>query len=169
MKRIGALLIVCSCLLYCVRFIRSQRARLSELEGLASLLEGMGAELKERLTPLPELIGLMGGRAGGSALSFICELEKNMLRLGDESFADIWQDCFRRSFKLLDERESRAAMELGMSLGRFEVDAQLRAIDGCTRLLRERASELRREQRDKRRVHMGLACAGGAMLVIVLI
>lgn len=169
MKKLGAMLILFSCLLYCLRFIKGQRARLRELESLALLLESMGTELGQRLTPLPELIGLMEGRAGGSAEAFVARLQASLPRLGDESFADIWRGSASDSFRLLNEQELNSVAELGVYLGRFDIAAQLRAIDDCARLLRDLALLLRREQRDKRRVRLGLACAGGAMLVIVLI
>ena len=169
MKLAGSVMIAAACLLYCVLYLGQQKLRARELESIAALLEQMGAELAARLTPLPELIELLGGRVPGPAKDFLARLGTAMSNLGDESFYMIWSRCVKLSFKQLMADELQMLTELGNTLGRYELQRQLQALDVCAGLIRVRAAQYRQELPGKRKLHMGLACASGALLVIVLI
>ena len=165
----GIALIAASCALYCVTYLSAQRSRLRQLEDLVAMLEQMGAELSARMTPLPELAALLKGSCSGAAACFLGELYTALGDLGEESFCRIWRRCAEDSFPLLREDELRALLALGGSLGRYELSAQLRALELCAQVLRERAAQWRLGLSESKKLHMGLACASGALLVILLI
>ena len=82
-------------------YLKTQSARLKELELICSMLEITGAELAARLTPLPELVEMMEGRMREPAKSFYSKLKSGMAALGEQSFYSIWSRCVSESFKQL--------------------------------------------------------------------
>ena len=165
----GTALITCSSILYCVMYLKAQSARLRELELICSMLEMTGAELAARLTPLPELAELLEGRMAEPAKSFYSKLKGGMAALGERSFYSIWSLCVSESFKRLSADELQMLTELGGSLGRYDIDRQLKAIDVCTEVFRTSVERSAREQPDRKKLHIGLALSTAAMLVVILL
>ena len=64
---------------------------------------------------------------------------------------------------------TRDALEtLGAVLGRFALDAQLKAIDDCEEMLSGRLREYMSARKEENRLKLGLICAGCALILIVL-
>ena len=169
MRALGCAMIAAACLLYCLEYARAQSARLRELSSVAAMLMLMESELAARLTPLPELVSLLEPVASEPAKAFLALLTESLDRLGEESFGSIWSDCVRRAFRELKEDERAELERLGASLGRYDIGSQLHAVRQCAEALSRSEERCRSELPDRRKLHMGLACTGAALLVIVLL
>ena len=150
-----------------VHFLR-RRQRLTE--ALAQSLHRLGAELTQRLTPLPELLLQLQEAAPPAARGFFAALCRELNHLGEESFGVLWGRCVERYPDPTLDGELRAALtELGWQLGRYAAPIQGEALARCTAVLERSAAEGRQALEGNIRLQMGLCvCAALAAVVILL-
>lgn len=169
MRLIGTVCIALSCLMYGLSYMRSQSRRLTELDSAAFMLGLMRAELSARLTPLPELVSLLKERVRPPSSEFLGKLEDRLWRLGECDFPELWSGCVRESYRELTADELELLERLGGILGRYDIDKQLQELELCRESFDSAAGLARRELPVGRRLHLGLSCGLGALLIIVLL
>lgn len=167
-KIIGAVLIVCGCGGFGFTVTAAYRREESGLRQLLSVLDFMQCELQYRLTPLPDLCRQAGNQGRNPVNCFFGilaeELEKQVL-------PDV-ESCFRASLcrsTRLPSKTEKALTVLGSSMGRFDVEGQIRDLEGVRAYCR---SELRimAENRDTRlRSYQTLGLCAGAALAILFV
>ena len=167
-KYIGAALVFVSC--SAVGFMMAANYRKEEryLFELIRTLENMECELEYRLTPLPHMCRNAAVDAYGS-------IGKVLNTLADELDSQVSPDaacCMQialSSMSDLPHRIQSKMLELGNSLGRYDLDGQLKEIDAVKRSCSADLEEMR-SNRDKRvRSYQTLGLCAGAGLAILLL
>lgn len=169
MSPVGAALILLACLAAAWRLTQEQTKRLRALQELSAALERLGADMSLRLTGLPELTEALAQSAPGAAGRFFCTLREALSELGEKPFAVLWAETLRSALPELGREELDALLRLGETLGRYELNEQLAAIELCRAALERGAALLRDALPERRRLAYGLLGAAGALLCILLI
>ena len=168
LKLIGIVLIISACGGVGFAIAAAHRREERSLRQLVSILDFMECELQYRLTPLPELCRL-------------CEREFPQLpgkvfgALADEMEQQIFPDiscCM--SFVLDRERDispitRKEFLLLGRSIGRFDLDGQLKGLEGVRQDCRLNLERLGDNRDNRLRSYQTLGLCAGAALAILLI
>ena len=167
-KLIGAAMIAAACALGCATVLKEQRGRVRELRSLCTALAMMRREMSLNLTALPELSKKLSESCGEPAAGFFRMTWLMCEELGDFEFCGIWRLCIGKCFARLRQDELYALETLGAVLGRFALEAQLKAIDDCEETLSGKLNEYMSVRKEENRLKLGLMCAGCALILIVL-
>lgn len=166
---LGALLIAVASAALGFSYVKEEKHRLYALRSAEQMLKTMAGELDTRLTPLPELISRLACRCDGAAAAFAEELNLHLCQLGEREFSALWAESVETAFDILSGEEREMLSALGLCLGRYELERQLTelslTLDRLYHAIDRRSAALP----EKKRLGLGLAWAGGALLVIVLI
>lgn len=169
MRLLGIMMITAASTAMGLAYIRIDAEHIKALRSMLQLLKDVRGELDARLTPLPELFFALKSRSTGAAADFAALLSAGFLYLGQQDFFQLWTRSVKKSLSMLAAEEQEAIVELGRSLGRYELERQLAELDGCISRLEGSLARCSAALPEKRRLGMGLAWACGAMLLIVLI
>ncbi len=167
-KWIGAILIILSCGGFGIGLAASHRREERTLQQLCHALDLMSCELQYRLTPLPELCR-QAGKEGEGCIRGV------FLRLAEELEAQIAPDvgsCMRSA--LSDQRDLPlktvdALILLGNSLGRFDLEGQLKGLEAVRTVCRRELENLSLNRDTRLRSYQTLGFCAGAALVILFI
>lgn len=166
---LGAFLIAAASAALGFSYVKEEKRRLQALRSAERMLKTMAGELETRLTPLPELISRLACRCDGAAAAFAKALNLRLCHLGEREFSALWAESVEDAFNILSGEEREMLSALGLCLGRYELERQLTelslTLDRLSRTIDRHSAALP----EKRRLGLGLAWAGGALLVIVLI
>jgi stage III sporulation protein AB len=146
------------------------RGRCKSLSALTAALGVMRSEICDRLTPISELAEMLGREAQYPADMFFRNLREGMGELGCARFSSIWQNAVTGTPQLqLSAREALTLSELGVSIGRYNVDEQREALLYVQGKMEEYAAgaERAREANSKLRVFLGVAA--GVFAVVILL
>ncbi len=168
LKIIGIVLIVSACGGVGFALASAHRREEKSLRQLVSILDFMECELLYRLTPLPELCRLC-------AKEFPPMPGKVFGELADEMEQQIFPDiaCCMRS--VLDRTGDippitrREFALLGRSVGRFDLDGQLKGLEGVRQDCRLNLERLENNRDNRLRSYQTLGLCAGAALAILLI
>ena len=144
-------------------------ARARDLRGLVAGLEVMERELGWRLAPLPELLNGAADGVNGAPRRFFLLCAQETGRLGGRPFQEVWRWSQGSSGLRLTGADRLPLEQLGTVLGRYDAQAQRRALrEAAARLEGQRVqAQARREQLG--RVYGALGVTAGALLAILLI
>lgn len=167
-KVIGVVFVIVGCggVGFCIASVHRQEMR--SLRQLVNILDFMACELQQRRTPLPQLCRLCAKEfsklPGMVFQEFAIEMESQI-------FPDLSQ-CMTKTlekFKDLPPITRRHLLFLGKSIGRFDMDGQLKGLASVRQdCLRELAAL--EENKDARlRSYQTLGLCAGAALAILLI
>lgn len=167
-KWIGAMLILGSCGGFGMGLAVHRKNQERLLCQLVEVLEEMLWELPFQLTPLPELLRHAVGRKKGCLSNVLLELARQL----DRQVLPDAASCMNAALEageLNDPTLRRQLDRLGQSLGRFDLEGQLKGLtavkEGCDGELRRL-----RDSRDVRlRSYRVLGLCAGAALVILLL
>ena len=168
LKWIGGLCILIGCgstgFMISARQIREERC----LRTLMNVLDYMTCELEYRLTPLPELFRKASLQASGCLSQFFTILSQE---LEDQISPDV-SNCVNASLSRIPsmpEQCGHCLRSLGMSLGRFDIDGQLKEINSvklqCKELLDKHCQN--KEQRYRSYQTLGI-CAGAGLAILFI-
>ena len=149
-------------------YLRLCRSRIRSLRSIAQMLELMQGELETSALPLAQLLEAIAPRLDDPALLFSKRLAAGMAELGKRSFSEIWTSCLCACFSDLGSAELQALKELGSVLGRYELSCQTEALLRCRRFLKQREETAAAALAERRRLALGLALTGTAMLGVIL-
>ena len=145
----------------------ASRREEGQLRQLLGALEYLSCELSYRLTPLPNLCrGAAEGR-GGAVYEFFLMLARELER---QEEADV-QGCVR---SILDRMELPASLrriliELGQTLGRFDLPGQLKGLELGIRETEQALRTIRDGAPERRRSWQTLGLCVGAALAILFV
>lgn len=167
-KYFGAILIILSCGALGFLAVNAHKKEERELQQLYKGLEYMLCELQYRLTPLPELCRSTAEVCSGK-VSAILEA------LGQELMAQIAPDasaCMYAAvskYPNLPSKLQKCFLELGSSLGRFDLPGQVNGLEAVKKCVALELSNLQQNQEVRLRSYqtMGL-CAGSALALLLL-
>lgn len=138
------------------------------LQQLILLLELMKQELQFHLTPLPQLIRLAQEESRGTIHAI---LETLAAELESQTHSDA-SVCMRKALALypqLPPQVSRNLTQLGISLGRFDLDGQLSGLDSVRQLCQRELDGLLINRDVRLRSYRTLGLCAGIALVILFI
>lgn len=163
----GAALLVAGCGGFGFSLAAAQRREVRMLRQLIRALQEMEWELKYRMTELPELCRMAGDAAGGPIKEIFMELAGKLRR---RETADI-SGCFNGiiSRQELPRKIRRNLRQLGMSLGRYDLEGQLEGLEVVRRQCRKDLKELEENNAQHLRNYQTLALCAGAALAILFI
>ena len=168
LKWIGALFIIIGCGGVGFSFVAAHRHEEQSLRHLAAALDYIECELQYHLTPLPELCRLAGQENQGCIkhvlLNLAAELEK-------QTAPDVIS-CMNTVFAAVKDipKRTRNALEvLAQSLGRFDLEGQLKGLNAARLVCRRDLEELYVNRDTRLRSYQTLGLCAGAALAILLV
>ena len=165
---IGAALIIIGCSSCGFSIAAGKRKEERMLCQLIHVLEFMEAELRYRLTPLPDLSRLAAGEVKGTLRVVFLNLyrELNWQKMPDAA------SCMSAAIQRTGEvpgRIRRLLVQFGQTLGRFDLEGQLQGIRTVRRRCEESLESIRKNRDECLRSYQTLGICAGAALAIILI
>ena len=168
LKLIGAALIVMGCCGVGYYLVYSHKREEDALRQLIGALDYMGCELQYRLTPLPELCRVAAAENRG----VVCALMLNLAKELDSQISPDAATCMQAAIEKtprLPDKTKKLLVRLGGSLGRFDMNGQLRGLENTRILCRKELEELQKDRNVRLRSYQTLAlCAGIALAILFL-
>ena len=167
-KIMGAILIVTGCGGFGFTLTATHRKEENGLRQLVSLLDYMQCELQYRLTPLPDLCRQVGNTDRNQISRFFGILADELDR---EVLADV-QSCFHASMGQitpLPTKTANALEILGNTLGRFDVEGQIRDLEGVREYCRVELKAMAENKENRLRCYQTLSICAGAALAILFV
>ena len=167
-KWIGAILIIGSCG-GCGFAIAAGKRREERLHcQLLEVLQFLENELQYRLTALPELCRMAADHTGGDLRRVFSNLhgELNSRKLPDAG------SCMYAAVRQTGEIPSavrRLLIQLGNSLGQFDLPGQLSGIRAVRKRCEESLDRIRKNRDEQLRCYQTLGVCAGAALAVILI
>lgn len=167
-KWIGAILIVVSCSGFGFSIAAGKRKEEKLLCQLILLLQLMESELQYRLTPLPELCRIAAGETKGILNTVFMNLyrELNWQKLPDAG--SCMHAAIRRSGEI-PPIIRRFLIQLGYTLGRFDLQGQLQGIQAVRARCEETLGKIQKNRDEQLRSYRTLGICAGSALAIILI
>jgi len=165
---LGACLVVLGC--GGVGFGIANGCRLEEkaLRQLLGSLDYMQCELQYRLTPLPELCRKVSAASEGMLRQVFLGLA---VALEDRITPDV-EHCMELALGQVRQLPGLAGQvlgRLGRTLGRFDLEGQLRGLEAAREEARGKLEELAKDRAVRLRTYQTLGLCAGAALAILLI
>lgn len=167
-KWMGAIMIVASCGGFGFLLAAGQLREERSLRQLLHALDFMGCELQYRLTPLPELCRQTGQEVKGSVGQVFVMLAQE---LEDQISAEV-ESCMRAALGKcpeLPEKTCQSLCLLGQTLGRFDLEGQLKGLETVRTGCREGLQRLLQNKEPRLRSYQTLGLCAGAALAILFI
>ncbi len=167
-KLVGAILVIAACGGFGFYLAAAHRREEASLRRLIGVLDYMECELQYRLTPLPQLCRQAAGEAAGGIYHAFLELAKE---LEDQISPDV-DRCMRAALSRCRDIPALTleALELlGRSLGRFDMDGQLKGLEGVRQECRRNLNDLNQNRDNRIRSYQTLGLCAGAALAILFI
>ena len=167
-KWIGGILIVLGCGGFGIRMAAAHRREEAAIRELIGALDLMECELQYHLTPLPELCRQAGAECRGN-------LRRVLYLLSDELNAQIAPDvCSCMLSALAQGGELPLIVKeqllcLGRSMGRFDLDGQLKGLEAVRSNCRQKLTQLTENKEVRLRSYQTLGFCAGVALAILLI
>lgn len=168
MKWIGACLIVVACGGCGWKMVADYRQEERYLRQLCKILEWIGCELSSRMWPLPVLFRQIGQQEKGILQNILLELAQEMEKVTQPDANGCMISVLQRHPSIPESCKS-ILLDLGSSLGRFDLQGQLREI---LRIQTEANGILESHcaNRDERlRCYRTLSLCAGSILAILLL
>ena len=167
-KLMGAILVFTGCGGFGFAMAAAHRREEQTLNQLLMALEFMESDLSCRLTPLPQLCAGAAGTVTGQVHTVLLRLSEEL----EARTAPDVQSCIRtvaEQMPGLSPSMEHQLMELGSSLGRFDLPGQLRGLRSAQNRCRLAIEELSRNRDNRIRSYQTLGlCAGAALAILFL-
>ena len=167
-KWIGAILIVASCSGCGFAIAAGKRREEGLLFQLMEILQFMEADLRFRLTPLPELCRMAAGEEKGILHTVFLNLYRELSCQKLPDAGSCMYAALRRSGEI-PARVRRLLVQLGHTLGRFDLPGQLQGIQAVRKRCEESLASVQKNRDDRLRSYQTLGICAGAALAIILI
>lgn len=168
MKWIGALLVVGGCGFFGFYTAALHNTEERSLRRLIAILDYISCELQYKLSPLPDLCRQAGREATGS-------LRKVFLHFADELDSQIFPEvksCMHAAIAQcpnLPELTKQCLIQLGSSMGRFDLSGQIQSLEAVRITCRNHLSRLEAGKDVRLRSYQTLGLCAGAALVILFV
>lgn len=151
-------------------FVLAANCRKEErcLSELVRLLENMQSELEYRLTPLPQICSHLADDASGVLKKVFSKLSREL----EDQIAPDATTCMQAAVTAVRELPTAAKdmlLQLGNSLGRYDLDGQLREIAAIKQQCDTKLAHMRDNQDVRLRSYQTLGLCAGAGLAILFL
>ncbi len=165
---VGAFLIIAACSGCGFSVAAGKRKEERLLYQLLEVLQYMEADLRYRMTPLPDLCRKVAGNVTGILRVVFMNLfrELSWQKLPDAG------SCMMAAIQRTGEmpgRIRRLLVLLGQTLGQFDLDGQLLGIQTVRRRCEESLESIRKNRDERLRSYRTLGICAGAALTIILL
>jgi stage III sporulation protein AB len=166
-KWIGAVLIISACGGFGFSLCTTHRREEHMLRTLTRTLDYMVSELHYHATPLPDLCRLAAAEANGN----VGQVFRNLAKSLEEQISPEVSDCMDKAVQNLDlpPLTMQSFLQLGSSLGRFDLEGQLNGLETVRSLCRGNLEKLSANRDSRLRNYQTLSLCAGAALAILLI
>lgn len=167
-KWIGAMLIIAACGGFGFSLAAAHRKDEQAMRQLISALDYMECELQYHLTALPELCRQAGSQCTGALQKLFIALSQELEDQVTPEVSSCMLAALSRSPEL-PKRTSTALKCLGRSLGRFDLEGQLRGLESLRQSCRKEMDALEKGREERLRSYQTLGlCAGAALALLFL-
>jgi stage III sporulation protein AB len=168
LKLIGALFVILGCGGVGFSYAAAHRREEQNLRHLASALDFIECELQYRLTPLPELCRMAAQENHGCIKDVLMTLGEE---LENHSSPDVLScmNVVYASVKDIPKRTRNALDVMAQSLGRFDLEGQLKGLSLVRSTCRRYLEELSANRDVRLRSYQTLGLCAGAALAILLV
>ena len=167
-KWIGALLIIGSCSGCGFAIAAGKRREERPLCHLMGVLQLMEADLQYRLTPLPELCRMAAGDTKGILRVVFLNLYRELKWQKLPDAGSCMHAAIQRSGEM-PPRVRRLLVQLGHTLGRFDLPGQIQGIRAVGKRCEESLEIIRKNRDERLRSYQTLGICAGMALAIILI
>lgn len=168
LRWIGIILIIGGCGGCGFSMAAEYRSLEQSMRQVQNALEILQCEIQFRLTPLPEICGILRNACGGPVGAFFETLRQQLL-LPDAGQLYVCAGAAASQVRDLPAPCRKILLDLCTTLGRYDTEGQMRAIvaakDECMRCL----EEIRAGQAGRLKSYKTLGLCGGAALAILLL
>lgn len=168
LKIIGALLIFLGCGGFGAMIVKNHRAEVTSLEQLISALDYMESQMMYQLTQLPELCQNISVTTRGVVKKVFVLLSAN---LENRVSPDVERCMISavENVKDIPKITEKFLMELGRSMGKFDLDGQQKAIQSVKNACERAMTSITANQDARMRSYQTLGLCAGAALAILFI
>lgn len=166
-KWIGAIFIIAGCGGFGFSMAAAHWREVQLLRQLHRGLQFMQSELKYRLTPLPELCRQAGKEMGGVLRQIFLDMARELDSRTLPDPGDCMAFAVKKSRDLLPGSLRKLLTRLGRSLGRFDLNGQLRGLEALSAACEEELSLLNKNKDIRIRNYQTLGLCAGAALAIL--
>lgn len=167
-KWIGAVLIIISCSGCGFAIAAGKRREESLVCQLLRILQIIEAELQYHVTPLPELCRMAAGETKGILRVVFMNLYREMKWQQLPDAGSCMYAAIQRSGEM-PARVRRLLVQLGQTLGRFDLSGQLQGIRAVQKRCEETLEMIRKNRDERLRSYQTLGVCAGAALAIILV
>lgn len=167
-KLIGALFVVGSCGAVGFKIAFNYKQEERALRQLMGILEYMSCELQYRLTPLPLLCRQIARSFKQTPASVFLLLAKEMELQREPDLSRCVRNVVNRS-KALPPETGKILLELGTTLGRFDLEGQLKGLEAVKNSCKYKLDILEKDADVRNRSYQTLGLCAGAALAILFV
>lgn len=167
-RMIGAGLTLLSGGGYALAVAREHRQKEESLEELIRILDHLASELDTYLTPLPTACNAVSEAGKGPVSAVFIALSGQLQRQQEVNAAG----CMKAALKEVPgvpEAARERLVQLGDTLGRYDLEGQLRGIRATQQLCRRDLESLAKERTTKVKSYQTLGFCTGAAIAILLL
>lgn len=168
MKWIGAVMIILGCGGFGFTIAANHRTAENTLRQLTAALDYMECELRYRMTPLPQLCREAASERTGPVRSVFSRLAEEL----DAQVTPEVSSCMNAALSAAGAVPGHARsvfLGLGQTLGRFDLDGQLKGLEQARQQCRRELDGLSQNRDVRLRSYQTLGlCAGAALAILFL-
>ena len=167
-KIIGAILVIAGCGGFGFKLASNHIREERSLRRFTSVLDYMECELRYRMTPLPILCHQAAEESSGAVFRVLNDLSREL----EEQLSPNVEQCMHAVLSRTGDIPvlTKQAFELlGRSLGRFDIDGQLKELDMVRQECRRNLETLAQNRDVRLRSYQTLGLCAGAALAILFI
>jgi stage III sporulation protein AB len=168
LKLVGAIVVIVCCGGFGILLARNHRREVALLHELLRALDLMASELEYRLTPLPDLCRACAEDLSPQLRHVFCRIAQQLDLQKVTDVAGAVEEIFSED-KQLPDAVTKQLRLLGQSLGRYDLNGQLRGLRYCSSACQQQLDELERNQQQRLRSYQTLGFCAGAVLAILLV
>lgn len=167
-RMIGAMLVVTGCGAVGFYMAMTHKQQIRAMRELLGILDYMVCELQYRMTPLPELCKKIGQVSSSGHVGFF------FMKLSEELKSQISPHvnrCVEMALQKssgLPHRCKEYLKMLGTTLGQFDLDGQLKGIQGVYAQMERELEQMEKGRLERIRSYQTLGLCAGAALAILL-
>lgn len=167
-KIIGAAFVIAACGSFGFLLAANHRREEKTLRLLISALDFMECELQYRQTPLPDLCRQTAKESNGA----ICKILSDLADKLDSQISPDASTCMNAVIQEngnIPQITKRCLRELGTTLGRFDLNGQLKGLEAVRTACRVELEALSKNRDERLRSYQTLGlCAGAAMAILFI-
>ena len=168
LKLFGATIVILACAWFGFSAAAAYRRDMWSYRAMIRIVDYMECELSYRLTPLPQLC-----RQTAEVLPTV--YGQTLMILADELESQISPDTFAciqaamAKTRTLHRAAQECFLEFGRTLGKFDLQGQLKGLNGIRQMCDQRLKEMEQNKDARLRSYQTLGLCAGAALAILLI